>query len=77
MCDAAYLCQVEALERASLAQVTLLPHMEEKDRKTFPTVDQVRAEFDAWLISEPEAALTGADAETELMYRFLGVGAKG
>ncbi len=76
MCDASYLCQVEALERASLAQVALLPHMEEKARKDFPSVEQVRAEFDTWLTSEPERALSGPDAEQMLMYQFLGVAGK-
>ncbi len=73
MCDAAYLCQVEQLERSHLAQVALLPHVEEKDRKSFPSLDEVRAEFDSWLVTEPDQD-AGIDPETELMYRFLGVG---
>lgn len=77
MCDAAYLCQVEQLERATLAQVALIPHLEEQARKDVPTIEQVRDEFDQWLISEPEEmAMTAEDHEALLMYRFLGV-AKG
>ncbi len=76
MCDAAYLCQVETIERDRLAQVALLPHMEEKARKEALAAD-MRAEFDEWLVSVPEQELTAADAEQDLMYRFLGVGRKG
>lgn len=75
MCDAAYLCQVEQLERATLAQVALLPHMEEADRKQIGTFDQVRAEFDEWLMSEPEhMTMTAADVEQMTLHRLLGVG---
>lgn len=78
MCDAAYLCQVDQLERAALAQVALIPHLDEASRKQMPTVDQVRSEFDEWLMSEPDhVAMTAEDSETELLYRFLGVGTKG
>lgn len=75
MCDAAYLCQVEALERATLAQVALLPHLEDAARKDIKTVEQARDEFDEWLASEPEQWLmTPEDAETAALYRLLGVG---
>lgn len=77
MCDAAYLCQIETLEREALAQVVLLPHMEEKDRKQWRSVDQVIADFDEWLVSEiVEQVMTPEDQEQLLMYRFLGVGKK-
>jgi hypothetical protein len=78
VCDAAYLCQVEQLERSALAQVALIPHLDETARKNVPTVDGVREEFDAWLVSEPDGvAMTPQDQETALMYRLLGVGGKG
>ena len=71
----AYLCQAEALEREVLSQVTLLPHLDEKDRKSMPSVDQVRAEFDAWLAEEPAyMAMTSEDREQQELYRLLGVG---
>ena len=70
----AYLCQAEALEREVLSQVSLLPHLEEKDRKSMPTVEQVRAEFDAWLNEKPaEMSMTPADLEAQELYRLLGV----
>lgn len=76
MCDASYLCQVERLEREVLAQVALLPHLEEDARKQVPSADEVRAEFDGWLIEEPEAPVSEQDAEQLMLYRLLGV-AKG
>lgn len=70
----AYLCQAEALEREVLSQVTLLPHLDEKDRKSMPTVEQVRAEFDAWLHEEPaHLNMSPADLEAQELYRLLGV----
>jgi hypothetical protein len=73
----AYLCQTEAMEREVLSQVSLLPHLEEKDRKSMPTVAQVRAEFDAWLNEEPaHLSMSPADLEAQELYRLLGV-AKG
>lgn len=78
MCDAAYLCQAEQLERSALAQVALLPHLDEKDRKRVATVDEVREEFDQWLLSEPEQrVMTAADTETAMLYSLLGVGKNG
>lgn len=75
MCDAAYLCQVEQLERSALAQVALLPHLEEKDRKQVPSPDDARREFDEWLNAEPdEVSMTPADQEMAALYRLLGVG---
>jgi hypothetical protein len=69
---------VEQLERATLAQVALLPHMEEADRKKVGTFEQVRAEFDEWLMAEPaEMNMTAEDLETATLYRLLGVGQKG
>lgn len=77
MCDAAYLCQTEQLERSALAQVALLPHLEENDRKQVPSPDEVRREFDEWLRTEPvETVMTPADAEAAALYRLLGVGNK-
>lgn len=74
MCDVSYLCQVEALERLALAQIALLPHLEEEARKKMPTVDQVRAEFDEWLNEEPaEMSMTPPDRERLLMLQLLGV----
>lgn len=49
--------------------------MEEKDRKQVGTFDQVRAEFDAWLLAEPEEMhMTAEDLEQAELYRLLGVG---
>lgn len=77
MCDASYLCQVERLEREVLAQVALLPHLEEEARKQVPTVEKVREEFDAWLIEQPaESRMTVEEAEHLSLFRLLGV-AKG
>jgi hypothetical protein len=77
VCDASYLCQVERLEREVLSQVALLPHLEEDARKQIPTVDKVRAEFDAWLSEIPEQlSMSAADADQLTLYRLLGV-AKG
>jgi hypothetical protein len=73
VCDAAYLCQVEQLERATLAQVALLPHVDEETRKQIPTVDEVRAEFDTWLLSDPEPVEV-VDSDTRTLRRLLGVG---
>lgn len=77
MCDASYLCQVERLEREVLAQVALLPHLEEEARKQVPSVDKVRDEFDRWLSEEPEqVSMSAYDQEQLQLYRLLGV-AKG
>lgn len=75
MCDASYLCQVEQFERAVLAQVALIPHMDEAHRKDVPTVEKVRAEFDEWLDSEPErVVMTAEDMERVTLNKLLGVG---
>jgi hypothetical protein len=77
VCDASYLCQVERLEREVLAQVALLPHLDEDARKQVPSVDEVRAEFDGWLIEQPDGEpVTAQDAEQLMLFRLLGV-AKG
>ena len=66
------------MERATLAQVALLPHMEESDRKQVGTFEQVKAEFDEWLLAEPEEmTMTAEDIEQATLYRLLGVGQKG
>lgn len=66
------------MERATLAQVALLPHMEEADRKKVGTFEQVRAEFDEWLMAEPEEmTMTAEDLEQAALYRLLGVGKRG
>jgi hypothetical protein len=66
---------VEQLERATLAQVALLPHMDEKDRKQVGSFEEVRAEFDRWLMAEPEEmTMTAEDLEQAQLYRLLGVG---
>lgn len=71
------MCQVERLEREVLAQIALLPHLEEEARKQVPTVDKVREEFDAWLVEEPEQmSMTVEEAEQLTLFRLLGV-AKG
>jgi hypothetical protein len=52
--------------------------MEEADRKKVGTFDQVRAEFDEWLMAEPEQmTMTAEDLETAALYRLLGVGQRG
>lgn len=72
MCDVAYLCQVEALERETLAQVALIPHLDEQARKQVPSVADVRAEFDGWLLSEPvEQRMTPADVEQATLHRLM------
>lgn len=77
MCDASYLCQVERLEREVLAQVALLPHLDEKARGQIPTVEKVRAEFDSWLDEDGTPQVpAGMDPEDALMLRLMGV-AKG
>ena len=66
---------MEQLERATLAQVALLPHMDEKDRKQVGSFEEVRAEFDRWLMAEPEEmTMTAEDLEQAQLYRLLGVG---
>lgn len=71
----AYLCQLEQLERAVLAQVALIPHMEEKSRKDVPTFDKVKAEFDEWLVEPPNrVTMSAEDMETDMLHRLLGVG---
>ncbi len=66
---------MEQLERATLAQGSLLPHMEEADRKKVGTFDQGRAEFDQWLMAEPaEMTMTTEDLEQAALDRLLGVG---
>lgn len=74
MCDASYLCQWEALEREVLSQVSLLPHLEEQARKSAPTVEQVRAEFDGWLNEVPAyVSMTAEDLEKRQLFELLGV----
>lgn len=73
-----YLAQWEALERACLSQIALLPHLEEDARKGVPMPDQVKAEFDAWLLEPPpnDAALTHEERRQADLYRLLGVGGR-
>lgn len=71
VCDASYMCQWEALERQSLAQMALLPHMDEQGRSQYASPDQVRAEFDAWLGLAPDEAGSGPQDE---LRDLLGVG---
>lgn len=76
MCDAAYLCQWEVLERQSLSQMALLPHLTEDGRQSFPWPEKVRAEFDAWLAEPPvdDRQLTPAEMELADLHDLMGVG---
>ena len=77
MCDASYLCQVDRLERETLSQISLLPHLEEEARKSMPSPGEVRDEFDRWLNEAPaEQTMTAADVEQLELFRLMGV-AKG
>jgi hypothetical protein len=53
--------QVEAMERAALAELALAPHVKEGTKVDTP--ETVVAEFDAWLWAEPEQAKRPEDME--------------
>ena len=52
MCDLSYMIQVEAIERAALAEVVLAPHVKEGTQIDSP--EQAVAVFDEWLWARPE-----------------------
>jgi len=56
-----YLLQIRAREREALAIQAQAPFLEEGSR--LPTVGDVIAEFDEWLISDEEQDVSPADAE--------------
>lgn len=76
ICDASYLCQWEALERQSVAQIGLLPHLTNEARERFQGPDQLRDEFDAWLGEAPKdpAQMTAQEREELELFELLGVG---
>jgi hypothetical protein len=53
---------VEAIERLTLAQISLLPHLEANAQKP-PTPAEAVAEFDAWLAYEPEIKVRTMDSD--------------
>jgi hypothetical protein len=64
LCDLAYSVQVEQIERRSLAEMQLAPHMESKGQISTPEV--AVAEFDAWLNEmPPDPALRTEAGELE------------
>lgn len=70
MCDLAYTVQVEQIERRSLAEMQLAPHVE--DSSKIATPDVAIAEFDAWLAAPPDDLRERPEAEQEIM-RLMGV----
>jgi hypothetical protein len=53
VCDLSYMIQVEQLERMALAELTLAPHVKEGTQLATP--ESAVAEFDQWLLAEPES----------------------
>lgn len=69
MCDLAYLIQVEQIERVALAEMTLAPHVKEGTQLSTP--EGAVAEFDAWLMAEPESEF-GDPADMDLVNLIRG-----
>jgi hypothetical protein len=61
VCDLSYAIQVEAIERAALAEMTLAPHVKEGTK--IDTPDTAVTEFDEWLWAEPENTRRPEDME--------------
>lgn len=76
ICDVAYLLQVQAIERETLAIQSQAPFVEEGVR--LPTVAEAIAEFDAALAEElDDEPVLPEDAEMAELYGLLSVRGRG
>ncbi len=70
MCDLSFLLQVEAIERAALAQLALLPHLQEGVEPPLGP-DEAVAEFVAWLDQQPKSEARTWDSD---LRELIGIG---